>query len=121
MKLRTALGAVALTVGTSVGGTALSTGSPVAADGDACTNAPDSGPVWNFHEACHTHDACYGQKPYGSSQWGRLQCDNDFYNNMNASCDNDYTAWWDARNGLCKDAASLYGAAVVAAGWYFWN
>lgn len=61
MNLKKAVAAVALTAATSVGGVVVSESTPVSAHGDACTNAPDSGPFWNFHDSCHRHDDCYAQ------------------------------------------------------------
>ena len=120
MNLKKAVAAVALTAATSVGGVVVSESTPVSAHGDACTNAPDSGPFWNFHDSCHRHDDCYARKPYGNSQWGRLRCDSNFYSNMRSSCSS-RCAWYDPRRGWCNNAASIYGAAVVAAGWYYWD
>lgn len=120
MKLRSAIAAAAVAV-TATGGVMLAGPAPQAsAHGNACTNAPDSGPVWDFHSACHKHDDCYDDKPYGNSQWGRLQCDTVFMANMRKSCRSDYGTWNPARYA-CYDAANLYFGAVVAAGWAYWD
>lgn len=140
MRLKTTLAGAALAVGVGVGGTALSA-SPVAAQAaatpavtapvaaapaapaalnrDTCTNAPDSGPTWNFHDACLRHDNCYANKPYGNSQWGRLRCDAVFWNDMMASCNSRYS-WYDPRRYACREVADVYFSVVVAAGWYYW-
>lgn len=119
-KLRSAVLAAAATLAASGGVAVMAPAGTAAAHGDACTNAPDSGPVWNFHNACHAHDNCYANKPYGNSQWGRLQCDNAFMNDMRASCRSRYGSWNPARYA-CYDVANLYFGAVVAAGWYYWD
>jgi len=133
MRLKTTLAGAALAVGVGVGGGALAA-SPVAAapavaaptvaapaalHGDSCTNAPDSGPTWNFHEACHRHDTCYANKPYGRSQAGRLRCDGNFWNDMMSSCNNRYS-WYDPRRYTCREVGDVYFSVVVAAGWYYW-
>lgn len=87
------------------------TASPVSAHGDACSFSPESGLYWNFHNSCHTHDWCYGAKPYGRSEWGRYRCDVDFLNNMRSSCRSRY-AWYDPRRALCYNAATVYYTAV---------
>jgi hypothetical protein len=134
MKLKQKLAAITLAAGIGVGGGAIASWSTVAAaqtdaapavapvpmHGDACTNAPDSGPTWNFHEACHWHDWCYGAKPYGNSQWGRLQCDARFWDKMIQSCNNRY-AWYDPRRYTCREVAGIYFRVVVAAGWWYWD
>lgn len=91
--------------------------------GDACGPAwgafvPDSGYApfyFNFHDACHWHDDCYGSAPYGRNEWGRLQCDNGFAARMVSWCNNRY-AWWNPGRGNCSNVAATYYAAVRAGG-----
>ncbi len=133
MKLKQKLAAVTLAAGIGVGGGAIASWTPAMAaeatpavaavtaarHGDACTNAPDSGPTWNFHEACHWHDSCYANKPYGNSQWGRLQCDARFWDRMIGSCNSRY-AWYNPLRYTCHEVAGIYFRVVVAAGWWYW-
>jgi hypothetical protein len=91
----------------------------VTAHDDACGNAavqaPDSGPSFNFHEACHAHDECYGQ---GGGEAERLACDRAFLRAMLAACDAQNPRF----SGLwfqCRAVASLYYGAVRLGGWLF--
>jgi hypothetical protein len=137
MRLKHKLAAITVATGIGLGGAAIvaspvdaapvhatatvaAPAAPVPRHGDSCTNAPDSGPTWNFHEACHWHDWCYGAKPYGNSQWGRLQCDARFWDRMISSCNSRYS-WYDPRRYTCREVAGIYFRVVVAAGWAYWD
>ncbi len=118
--IKKAIAAVALTAGTTLGGAVLTDAPPVAAHGDACTAVPDSGWGFNFHNSCHTHDWCYGAKPYGRSEWGRYRCDLDFLYNMRAQCRAQY-AWYNPTRAYCYGVAETYYNGVRVGGWYaFW-
>ncbi len=91
--------------------------------GDACgptwaAAVPDSGYApfyFNFHDACHFHDDCYGSAPYGRHEVGRAKCDNGFLSRMNGWC-NDRYSWWHPGRGNCRNVALTYYAAVRAGG-----
>jgi hypothetical protein len=117
--MRKAVIAILLSAFASVGLAAATSTIPAHAHGDACTGVPDSGAVFNFHSACHRHDTCYGTKPYGSSEAGRLACDNDFARDMVSSC-NDRYRWWDHHRYECYDIAAGYYSGVRALGWTRW-
>lgn len=121
---------VALTVGTVAGATATTqAASPPAVEAirpqhgphqNGCTMSPDSGPHFNFHNACDWHDLCYHYAYYGRHEVGRLGCDNGFLSRMRNSCYNRYPNWYQVplRN-LCYGTANVYYSAVRSAGWAF--
>ena len=83
--------------------------------GNAAVEAPDSGPSFNFHEACHAHDECYGE---GGGEAERLACDRAFLQAMLAACDAQnprFSALW----FQCRAVATLYYGAVRLGGWLF--
>jgi hypothetical protein len=84
---------------------------------------PDSGVVFNFHEACHWHDWCYAAKPYGASELGRDMCDSEFYVRMGSSCHSRYPHWYQnpLLNACISVAASYYTAVRAAGGLSFWS
>ncbi len=51
---------------------------------NGCTLSPDGIPgFYNFRDICNQHDVCYarfsnGSHQYGTNEWGRLTCDNQF-------------------------------------------
>jgi hypothetical protein len=90
---------------------------PAVAHGDACGSqffdAPDRGFTFDFHNACHGHDDCYGAiRPF--SEASRRACDVTFLNTMLDSC----SGLWD-RDTLkavpCRTVAAFYYTVVRAA------
>ena len=102
-------------------GLAGSTGTAMAAQdfcGTAEVDVPDTGPAFDFTEACMHHDQCYAE---GGGPLDRLQCDNQFLSEMNAWCE---SAWnrFDSRLWRCKLVAATYYTGVRLGGWlYFYN
>lgn len=119
MRIRKAIISVLVAGLASLGAITVTGNSPVQAHGDACTWAPDTGPVWNFHNACHSHDTCYANKPYGTGSAGRLACDNVFLSNMNASCRSRYGSL-DPRRYACYRVAQEFYTWVRVFGGAFW-
>lgn len=124
-KARRALAAVALAgagvVGALAGAPAVSAApeAPAAvASPDGCTGVPDSGPSFNFLDACNGHDGCYERKPYGDSWTGRLRCDNDFLDAMVGWCKDNHS-WWSPLRGTCLGVAATYYDGVRKFGWAF--
>ena len=79
--------------------------------------SPDGIPgFYNFRDICNQHDVCYarfsnGSHQYGTNEWGRLTCDNQFLSNMNNYCYNRF-AWYDPRRNTCLSIAGTYYSAV---------
>jgi Prokaryotic phospholipase A2 len=119
MRIRKAIISVLMMAFASLGVVTLTGTTPVSAHGDACSWAPDSGPVWDFHNSCHGHDHCYATKPYGRSEAGRKHCDDDFHASMRASCRSRYGSL-DLRRYACYRVALEYYSWVRAFGWLFW-
>ena len=84
---------------------------------NGCTLSPDGIPgFYNFRDICNQHDVCYarfsnGSHQYGTNEWGRLTCDNQFLSNMNNYCYNRF-AWYDPRRNTCLSSAGTYYSAV---------
>ena len=84
---------------------------------NGCTLSPDGIPgFYNFRDICNQHDVCYarfsnGSHQYGTNEWGRLTCDNQFLSNMNNYCYNRF-AWYDPRRNTCLSIAGTYYSAV---------
>jgi hypothetical protein len=98
--------------------------SPAAAQSvvDGCTAVPDSGPSFDFTEACDAHDDCYINQPHGSSADDRRQCDREFRDAMFDSCRD----LWPKRSqafsrGVCFGVAWVYYLGVRAFGDLFWE
>ena len=72
---------------------------------------PDSGPWFNFTQACANHDACY------SAQQGQAFCDSRFRDDMYAHC---ATRRWYERS-LCRQTANVYYDAVRRFGHLFYG
>ena len=86
---------------------------------DGCTAVPDSGPNFDFTEACNTHDRCYINRPYGNDRTARRQCDVDFFYDMADACRGDYEDQWLARQS-CYGVAGVYYLGVRAFGGFGW-
>lgn len=95
-------------------------GGPTPVDG--CTAVPDSGPGFDFTEACNDHDRCYYERPYGDSADARRQCDRDFLAAMRQWCDDEWSSWRDelTRRG-CRSVAWLYYVGVRLFGGFGWS
>lgn len=72
--------------------------------------------VFDFNHACKHHDGCYegfprnGEPTYWVSRW---QCDEWFYRDMRASCEEQ--ARWDVLGG-CYNQADIYWSGVRVGG-----
>lgn len=89
------------------------TAAPAAAHGDACSEVPDKGPFFNFHDACHNHDNCYFHKPHGNNSAGRKQCDEEFLKDMRNYCGRVYNKWYEKPSKqICKGIAWSYYVGV---------
>ena len=83
-------------------------------DGGNCTGVPDAIPgIFDFTDACATHDACYAS---GQMQ---LACDDAFGADMAAECVADFPSALDARRHLCLTFAQLYYFGVRLFGQFF--
>ena len=94
---------------------------PVAYAADSCGvmgfDVPDSGPNFNFEDACTGHDACYGTH-HGEGEEARKACDDAFLSAMLSSC----TAQWPrqpVRRAACNTVAGIYYSGVRLGGWLF--
>ena len=77
---------------------------------DGCSNAPDRGPVWDFHHACVHHDGCY------RGHWAsRRTCDEWFHRDLRASCRVLHDRAW-GRWPCYGVAAGFYGAVRAFGG-----
>jgi hypothetical protein len=78
---------------------------------DGCSFAPDSGPWFNFHNACDRHDLCY------IGHWtDKLSCDYRFLQDMRNYCYGTYQ-WWQWQRAACLATAWTYYTGVSTAGW----
>lgn len=86
------------------------------APADGCSFAPDSGPWFNFHNACDNHDRCY------VGHWtDKLSCDYRFYQDMLSYCRSTY-GWWQWQRYACNQTAWAYYTGVSTAGWAcYWH
>ena len=94
------------------------------ASGDYCgtpeVDVPDSGPTFDFTDACKAHDACYAQY-HGSNETLRKMCDDSFYSAMAMHC-KDRWRWWQGQRYECLTTASVYYTGVRVGGWlYFYG
>ena len=83
---------------------------------------PDSSYFFDFHEVCDVHDLCYIERPYGSSDEARAQCDDEFYDDMVAACQDQ----WPRRRhvfqrGVCYGVAFTYYVGVRLFGGFGWD
>ena len=78
---------------------------------------PDSGPSFDFSQACANHDACYTEH-HGEGEAARAACDSAFLHDMTSSCD-DMWSRSNAQFDQCLRVARLYYAAVRIGGWLF--
>ena len=78
---------------------------------------PDSGPSFNFSQACANHDACYSEH-HGEGEAARAACDNAFLHDMTSSCD-DMWSRSQPQFTQCLRVANLYYTAVRIGGWLF--
>ncbi len=65
--------------------------------------------VFDFTQACNTHDQCYS-----SSGISRSTCDRNFLNDMLSVCSQGWT--WNSRT-YCSAAAYTYYGSVASFGW----
>lgn len=80
-------------------------------------DVPDSGPHFDFTDACAGHDSCYGSH-HGEGEVVRKTCDDAFLSAMLSSC----TADWPrqpVRRAACNAVAGIYYAGVRLGGWLF--
>ncbi|MEM9132965.1 MAG: phospholipase A2 [Actinomycetota bacterium] len=87
-------------------------------DVDGCTAVPDSGPGFDFTEACNTHDRCYLERPYGDDRSARKQCDVDFFWDMVDLCRERHDGGLALRG--CYSVAAVYYLGVRAFGGFGW-
>ena len=81
--------------------------------GDSCSNAPDSGPHFDFKVPCKAHDYCYDLIRAGfGGTLTKADCDTAFRNLMDAHCDAQYL-WLRIS---CAATAGIYYAFVIALG-----
>ncbi|HEX5369650.1 MAG TPA: phospholipase A2 [Dehalococcoidia bacterium] len=80
-------------------------------------DVPDSGPSFDFSQACANHDACYSTN-HGTNEAARATCDNAFLNDMLTSC-NDMWSRTDPQLYQCRTVAKVYYAGVRLGGWLF--
>lgn len=95
-----------------------------AADGevDGCTAVPDSGPTFDFNDACDDHDRCYIDRPYGDDSTARRSCDRIFYADTKAWCNDRWSSRSDFfERGACKGVAWVYYVGVRAFGRSAWE
>jgi len=74
-------------------------------------SAMNSGPYWNFHNACDNHDRCFVL--HSDTYWG---CNWKFRSEMRSSCYGAYQ-WWQWQRPACLALADVYYAGVTAFGW----
>jgi hypothetical protein len=127
------LAAGAVTLGLVFGGALGAAGPAVAANAvvagagagksiDACTGVPDTGDLFDFTDACLTHDSCYIEQPHGSTAEGRKRCDQEFRAAMMAVCQERHpgrSRSTDRR--LCKAVAIAYYLGVRVLGGLAWD
>jgi hypothetical protein len=94
---------------------------PVAYAADSCGvmgfDVPDSGPNFDFSNACAGHDSCYGAH-HGEGEVARKACDDAFLADMLSSC----AAQWPrqlVRRAACNAVAGIYYSGVRLGGWLF--
>ena len=78
---------------------------------------PDSGPSFNFSQACANHDACYAEH-HGEGEAARAACDSAFLHDMTSSCDDEWSRS-SPQFDQCLKVAKLYYTAVPLGGWLF--
>lgn len=89
------------------------------ADEGACGNdvvdVPDAGSTFDFTDACEGHDACYAE---GGTEADRTSCDNEFLDDMRASCSEMWPTQFFKRLA-CQSVAGTYYLGVRLGGWAF--
>jgi len=107
------------------GGVLFGVSSSAGADGpnqNGCSFVPDSGIFFDFHESCDTHDLCYFERTYGSTDAGREQCDLEFYWDMVDSCDDKWPVWHQfGSRAICNGVAYTYYLGVRLFGGFGWT
>lgn len=89
---------------------------------NGCTAVPDSGPTFDFTEACNDHDRCYVNQPYGSDSAGRRACDRAFAQDMLDHCDDRWPDSADRRDRrVCRGVARVYYFGVRVFGGISWD
>ena len=87
-------------------------GTASAQEPDACGteqfDVPDSGAYFDFTEACMGHDNCVDE---ASTVLERSRCDEQFRQDMLASCAEDFSRV-DPRYSLCRTQATIYYMGV---------
>jgi hypothetical protein len=83
--------------------------------GNDVVDVPDSGPTFNFAEACAIHDDCYSN---GGTESDRRACDAEFLSNMRASCSEMWPNQFFKRRA-CTNVALTYYLGVALGGWAF--
>jgi len=88
-------------------------------NGNGGTAVPDSGHGFDFHDACDSHDRCYGNQSNGSSSSERRRCDRQFLSDMRSACNvhKTYSSGWFA----CRTVAKSYYYGVRLLGAPFWD
>lgn len=83
---------------------------------NGCTSAPDDVPgLLHFEHACDHQDGCYG------NHWStRKGCDDEFFDDMIASCNYDWD-WWRRTRYRCWGSAAIYYTAVRHFGSDAWD
>ena len=71
-------------------------------------DVPDSGPYFDFTEACMNHDDCVDLAQDARDRW---RCDELFRQEMLASCAADFSRT-DPRYSLCRTQATVYYLGV---------
>lgn len=112
LRLLAAGGVVAATL--AVGAT-----TAAAQETNYCTAVPDSGPYFNFNDACRVHDDCYLNQPYGGGDAGRAACDGEFLGNMGAACGEQFGGGGGVLH--CINTAETYYWGVDTFGGWFWD
>jgi hypothetical protein len=80
-----------------------------------CSYVPDSGPWFNFLNACLKHDGCY------INHWlDKVGCDYQFLQNMRSYCYGTYQ-WWQWQRNPCLSTAWTYYSGVNTVGWACYN
>ena len=84
-------------------------------EGSTCTGVPDAIPgIFDFTDACAAHDACYA-----SGEQTQAECDNQFRQDMTATCVAQHPSALDPGRYACLFFAQVYYAGVVLFGQFF--
>jgi hypothetical protein len=122
IKLAGAFGVLAVALAlVALSGSAHGVSTVSAQEADACGNpvidVPDSGPTFDFTDACAEHDECYGG---GGSEADRRACDEQFLMNMQVSCNEMWPGQLRKRFS-CYSIALTYFLGVRLGGWAFFD